>query len=420
MQAVIIAAGESSRFWPLNHIHKTQTYLLGKPIIYWTLKGFAEHGIQDIVIVCRPNSSMQELLEKENDLGVRISFVVQQEPLGTGNALWQAKELITKPFYVCWPNKVNAGEIIHLMEEKRKAGAQGVLVGGYTATPWDYGIFRCENDRMVEIVENPLPGKEPSNIKMLGLMYFERDFFNYYEKLPEHHEADFIDAINAYSREKRISFVALSDEAPALKYPWELFVLSDILFRSSLFFPAIAPSATIGKNVIIDGMVRIGEHTIIHDSTIITGPCFIGPDCEIGYSNVLRGPVDLERGVKTGAYMEIKHSIVQEGTHFHSGFLGDCLVGKNCRFGAGFIAANRRMDRGSIAVSIKGKKVDTGLDFFGAAIGEASRFGIHSGTMPGVLIGSHCVIGPGTHVFDNIPDNTSVVTKFANEEKEIP
>ena len=51
MQAVVIAAGESTRFWPLNNgSHKTQTLLLGKPIIYWTIKGLAENNITDIIV----------------------------------------------------------------------------------------------------------------------------------------------------------------------------------------------------------------------------------------------------------------------------------------------------------------------------------------------------------------------------------
>src|SRR3989344_2556271 len=103
MQAIIIAAGESSRFWPLaNGIHKSQVFLMGKPVIYWALKGLAENGIKEAIIVCSPNSSMQTMLEQENDLGIHLSFVVQEKPLGTGNALWQAREFVKGPFVAVW------------------------------------------------------------------------------------------------------------------------------------------------------------------------------------------------------------------------------------------------------------------------------------------------------------------------------
>ncbi|MBI2577888.1 MAG: hypothetical protein HYV77_03550 [Candidatus Wildermuthbacteria bacterium] len=187
---------------------------------------------------------------------------------------------------------------------------------------------------------------------------------------------------------------------------------------SKHFAPKIAKSARIEKGAVIKGEVFIGENTVIKENTIVEGPCFIGDNCEIGYSNVLRGPISLESGVKTGAFCEIKHSIVQKNSHFHSGYIGDSVVGENCRFGAGFITANRRIDRGSIKVTVKGEKVDTQITFLGAVVGANTRFGIHTGTMPGVVVGSDCLVGPGVYVFENIPSATNVMSRFSYEKKD--
>jgi bifunctional UDP-N-acetylglucosamine pyrophosphorylase/glucosamine-1-phosphate N-acetyltransferase len=234
----------------------------------------------------------------------------------------------------------------------------------------------------------------------------EPDFFSYYEKLKKHHEADNIDALNLYLQDKTSSLVKLTQDVPALKYPWELFGILDILFRSENFQPGIHETAKIGQHVVMKGDVRIGANTVIKENTVIEGPCFIGEHCEIGYSNVLRSPFNIEKNVKTGAFFQIKHSIVQEGTHSQSGFIGDSIVGRNCRFGAGFITANRRFDRQNIGVKVHEKKVDTGASYFGVVVGEGTHFGIHSGTMPGVLVGKKCVVYPGAHVFENMPDNS--------------
>jgi len=392
MQAVIIAAGESTRFWPLaNGTHKSQTFLLGKPLIYWTLKGLAESGILDVVVVHGKDSLMKEMLERENDLGIHISYVVQEKPLGTGNALFAAKDLITKPFFVLWPNKINSKELVEKMQQEK---AEVVMVGANTNTPWDYGIARMEQERIVEIVENPKKGEEPSTTKVIGAYQLSPDFFSYYEKIPKHHEADLIEGINLYLKNKKASLLMLKEDAPALKYPWELFGILDILFSFQKDKQIIHPTATIGKG------------------TTLEGPVYIGENCEIGPNNVIRGPVNLEKGVKTGAFCEIKHSIVQEGTHFHSGYIGNSIMGKNSRFGAGFVAANRRLDRKSIACVVQGKKVDTGTTFLGTVVGNETHIGIHAGTMPGVFIGSHCLVGPGTMVFENIPDNMKFSTRF--------
>ena len=412
MQAVLIAAGDSSRFWPLNKNHKSQISLLAKPLIYWTIKGLWEIGIKDIIVVCRPNSSMQAMLERENDLGIRISYVVQEKPLGTGNALWQAKDLIRESFFVMWPDKVDSSGIVAQMIAKQKeVGAEMVLVGSETSNPQDYGIAKFDGERVVEIVENPEPGKEPSSIKIMGACFFQPDFFEYYAKLSTHHEADYVDAINAYLQEKKSALV-VSEEGPTLKYPWDLFGILELLFGSENFQSSIASTAKIEKGVKMEGPVAIGERVVIKEGTILQGPCFIGDDCEIGYHNVLRGPLDLEAKVRTGAFCEIKHSIIQRGTHFHSGFVGDSVVGENCRFGAGFVTGNRRFDRDLVHATVKGKKVNTRLDALGVFVGDGSSFGIHSGTMPGVLIGSHCQVGPGTYVFENVEDSTVFYGKW--------
>jgi len=396
MQAVLIAAGESSRFWPLNNQHKSQIKIFGKPLLYWTIKSIAKIGIKDIVLVISPNSlPKEELLAIVQDLGVKLSFAIQKKPLGTGNAVFLAKEYIKDPFFVFWPYKIIAGEIAQdILNLIEKTKAEVVLTGSSTLTPWDFGILKMEKDKVVEIVENPEKGKEPSNIKVLGAYFLQPDFFEYYQKIKAHHPEDFIDALNLYIRDKKTSFLLLEKDIPVLKYPWELLEILKIMFRKSGFQSYISPSAIVGKNTVIEGNVYIGD------------------DCQIGSNNVLRGPLNLEKNVKTGAFCEIKNSIIGEGTHFHSGYIGDSIIGENCRFGAGFITANRRIDRENIKAVVKGKKMDTGLTYLGAIVGNNTRFGIHSGTMPGVLIGPDCLIGPGTLVLENLENNSKFFTVF--------
>lgn len=409
MQAIIIAAGESSRLWPLNKQHKSQIRILGKPLVYWTIKGLSEKGIKDIILVVSPNSSIREELEKEKELDANISYLVQEKPLGTGDAIFRAKEFIKEPFFIFWPYKINSGEIVEkILEKYNQEKPQAILVGAKTSTPWDYGILKIEGEKVNEIIEKPRPGEEPSDIKVLGAYFLQSDFFDYYQRVKEHHPRDFVDALNLYIKDKETRFMLWDKEVPSLKYPWELLEILKIKFKSAEFKNYISQNASIGKNVVIKGNVQIADNVAIGENTLISGPCFIGENCQIGPNNILRGPVNLEKNVLTISFAEIKNCLIEEGTHFHSGYFGDSIIGKNCRFGAGFITANRRIDRANVKSIVKGEKIDTGLSYFGAVIGDNSRFGIHSGTMPGVFIGSDCVVEPGTLVFENIEDNTAL------------
>ena len=419
-QAVILAAGESSRCWPLNNKqHKSQINILGKSLIYWTIKGLEEKGIKDIIVIVSPNSSLKKELALDfQNIDINLSYVIQEKPIGTGDAIFKAKDFIKNPFFIFWGYKINAGDIVEKVLEKYKSeSSQAILVGMETSTPWEFGIFKSEKEKIVELVEKPKKGEEPSNIKIIGSYFFSLDFFDYYQSLSKLHEKDFIDVINIYIKNRKAELVLWEKELPELKYTWNYLKIMQMMFKTNVFKNYLSESAVIGKNVVIKKDVHIGAHVIIGDNTVISGPCFIGKNCEIGSNNVLRGPINLEEGVKTGAFTEIKNCIVQQGTHFHSGYFGDSIIGKNCRFGAGFIIANRRIDRENIKSVVKGKKTDAGLTYFGSVIGDNSCFGIQSGIMPGVLIGSNCVIGPGTLVFENIEDNTTFFTQAKREVK---
>jgi len=407
MQAVILAAGESSRFWPLNKQHKSQIKIFGKPLIYWTIKGLSEVGVKNIVLVCSSNSSFQEI-DWDKELNVEVAYAIQEKPLGTGDAIFRAKDFIKEPFFIFWPYKINAKEIASkILEKYNSEKPQAIFIGAKTSTPWEYGILKFGGERIIEIVENPKPGEAPSNIRIVGAYFLQSDFFDYYQNLLRHHEEDFVDALNLYIKDKETKLLLLEKDLPSLKYPWELLKTLQMMFQLGEFKNYISPTAQIAKNVVIKGSVYIGDNVTIGENTVIFAPCFIGNNCQIGTNNVLRGPVDLENDIITGAFTEIKNCIIQKGTHFHSGHFGDSIIGEDCRFGAGFITANRRLDRENIKSVVKGKKIDTGLSYFGTVVGDNSRFGIHSGAMPGVLIGSNCLIGPGSIIFENIEDENN-------------
>jgi acetyltransferase-like isoleucine patch superfamily enzyme len=66
---------------------------------------------------------------------------------------------------------------------------------------------------------------------------------------------------------------------------------------------------------------------------------------------------------------------------------------------------------------VKGEKIDTGLTSLGTMTGDEVKFGIQSGTMPGVLIGSSAMVGPGTLVFENLKDGSKLSTRFEQKKE---
>jgi len=384
MQAIILAAGESSRFWPLDYQRKSLLKIMGKPLIWYTIKDLRGVGIKDIIIIQSPQKDIEEEL-KNYDLGINIKYIVQPEPKGMGDAVMRARELISGPFFVVGGHKVDVGDYISAMTKKEK---EIVLLGVKTNQPWHYGILKIENDEVKDLIEKPEKGQEPSNIKVDAVYLLSPTFFEYHQHLPEEHYS-FEQALKLYIKEGKVGLVEAREDFSSLKYPWHLFSITKYLFDKKL-----------GKKV------HLGKNVKIFEGAIIKGPCYVGDNSIIGNNALVRDYTNLEEGVMVGAQAEVARCILQKDVHVHSGYFGDSIFGENCRVGAGTVTGNIRLDRGEIK--------ETGLKSLGVIVGRNSHIGINVSLMPGVLIGSNVNIGPASVVFENIEDNKTFYTKFNN------
>lgn len=416
LQAIILAAGESSRFWPLNSKNKCLIKIMGKPLIWYTINGLIEAGIDDLAIVQNSDCGIKEAL-KDFNFEAKIEYATQDKPLGMGNAIICAQKLIKNKFFVLNAERVNCGNIVKSMVDcLQKTGAKVVLAGEETKTPWLYGIARLEGDKVLEVVEKPAEGKEPSNINVTGIRLCDMEILNYLKAVAgkTSNNDEFEMAISLFIKENDCRIVIFNEgnNSVSLKYPWYLLKTRNYLFDKFLTKKQIAKSAQIAKNAVVEGNVYIGENAKIYEGAVIKGPCYIGDNSVIGNNSIVRDYCDLEAGAMVGALCEVGRTIFQPDVHVHSGYFGDSILAGKVRCGAGVITANKRNDRGQISVRVKKEKdgvkvlskVDTGLDSLGAIIGADSRIGVNSSIMPGCFIGKNSQIGPNSVVMRNVDD----------------
>lgn len=419
LQAVILAAGESSRLWPLNSSHKSLLRIMGKPLVWYTIEGLRQAGVKDIIIVQGPKRDMEEQLKNYPEIG-NINYVIQPEANGMSGAMAAVKDYIKGQFFVVFAHSVDCYDVVAKMLDKSKeTGAKMVLAGQITKDPWLYGVARLDNDRLYEVVEKPEQGKEPSNIKVNGIYLLDSRYFDYLKKIAGtvHFNKEFEAALSAYALENDSRIVVLDKDykGASLKYPWHLFKIQKYLFDKFLVKNEISKSAQIAENATIAGNVVIGENVKIFEGAVIKGPCYIGDNSVIGNNSIVREYCDLENGALVGALCEVARSIFLPDVHVHSGHFGDSVLASGVRVGAGAITTNVRVDRGEISVLVKKetngvKKIDkvaTGLKSLGVVIGQGTKIGARATFMPGRFIGKNCLIGPVALVMRNIDDNTN-------------
>ncbi len=412
MQAVLLAGGTSSRFWPLNTRHKSLFRIQGQPLIRHTLDSLADAGVDDVVIVQGAEREIEQQLDTPP--GMDTTFEVQEEPRGMGDALQQARGHVDDEFLVTGPYRIDAGSLLTTLQQAAD-GMDGAVAAAETSTPGQYGVLEIDDGAATGIVEKPEPGAAPSAYRVISTYLLTDALFTELDDVAEH-EYSFEDALDRYMDRHEVGVARLDQSPPSLKYPWDALAFAEQLLEDQE--RRIADTADIADSAVIDGDVVIEDNVTIYENAVIRGPCYIGEDCTIGNNALVRAYTNLEDGCRVGANMEMRGTVAQEQLSTHSGFIGDSVIGRDVAVGAGTVTANRRVrddnsQRPDISVYVRSadESVDTGRDRLGALIGDGVDVGTQANLMPGVCIGSGTFIGPSTMVRTNVGEEKRYFTK---------
>ncbi|MCC7276395.1 MAG: hypothetical protein IT561_27265 [Alphaproteobacteria bacterium] len=146
---------------------------------------------------------------------------------------------------------------------------------------------------------------------------------------------------------------------------------------------------------VLDGDAAIHETATVERGAVLKGPAIIGPRAFVAASAYLRGGVFLDAGCVVGPGCEAKSTVLFAGSRIaHLGFVGDSILGADVNCEAGSVVANHRNERADKRIRIRhaGGVIDTGVERFGAILGDGARLGANAVVAPGALL------APGTVV----------------------
>ena len=145
----------------------------------------------------------------------------------------------------------------------------------------------------------------------------------------------------------------------------------------------------LNQDYLIKGEVAIHQKAIVEEHVILKGPIIISNGCFVGAHAYLRGGVYLDENVSVGPGCEIKSSLIMSRSALaHFNFVGDSIIGSGVNMEAGSIIANHHNDRENkiIEVMIDDKKINTGVEKFGALVGDHSKIGANAVLSPGTIL----------------------------------
>jgi bifunctional UDP-N-acetylglucosamine pyrophosphorylase/glucosamine-1-phosphate N-acetyltransferase len=345
---------------------------------------------------------------------LKIEYVNQPSVLGTGNAAAVAEPHLKGNFLLLYGDLLYSPEslkrVIDGYNEKKVTAAMAVVP---IEKPESYGIVAADkNGQVKKIVEKPARENAPSNLANAGIYAFTPNVFEALRLVQPSIRGEFelTDAISIFAKDKK-SILAVEipkTEWLDIGHPWDLLEANAWVLNRMEH----KVRGKIEDGAHLTGPVTVAETARIRSGAYIEGPSLIDEASDIGPNCFIRPCTSIGKNVRVGNAVEIKNSIIMDGTHVgHLSYIGDSILCERCNLGAGTITANYRLDAGNVKMEIKGKRVDSGRRKLGAVLGDEVKTGISALLMPGVKVGTKTWVGPNYMVESDLPPNTIVFAK---------
>ncbi len=401
MKALILAAGEGTRMRPLTaNIPKPLLPVAGKPFLGHIIETLREHNIKDIFLLVGWKSlKIKELFGDGERFGVNITYLLQEERLGTAHAVSMAKSQMDSPFLCLNGDIVLSKSYIRGIMEVYKTNEKNIMSLARVDNPGRFGVVTLKGGHVSEIIEKPKIPK--SDLINAGIYIFTPDIFKAIEKTSKsaRGEYEITESLRIVMKDDDIFGYVLEEPWVEIGRPWDLLAANEILMRGM----NEGIHGDVESYVNIKGPVLIGKGTEVKNGSYITGPVIIGENCDIGPNCMIRPSTVIGNGCKIGNAVEVKNSIIMENSKIpHNNYVGDSIIGQRCNLGAGTKVANLRLDKKNVNVVLRGRMMDTGLRKLGVIMGDDCSTGINSSIDPGTIIGENSFIGPNALAKGNI------------------
>jgi bifunctional UDP-N-acetylglucosamine pyrophosphorylase/glucosamine-1-phosphate N-acetyltransferase len=395
MKVVFLCGGIGKRMFPIAE-DKFLLNFLGKTLLQHQMDMAQKAGFDQFIII--GNSANMEQIGKIAKMtsAAKIELALQKRALGIADALKSAEPFLDKPIIVMNPNDVfTASAYTGLLQENNKKSAVSYVLGYEVKDYFPGGYLAVSSaNELKHIVEKPEPGQEPSSlVNILVHLHTEpKKLLKHIENVKTTRDDVYECALDNMVKDgHKIKVVPYTDFWAPIKYPWHIFDV--VKYFLDIAQQQISASASISAKATIEGKVIIGDNVRVLEDAVIRGPAYIGSNSVIGTNALVRDYSHIGTDCVIGYSTEVKGSYIGDGCWFHSSYIGDSIIGKNCFFGAGTILANFPFDEQNISVTVADQAIDTGRDKFGAIFGDNCKTGVNASIMPGIKVGPNSIVG---------------------------
>jgi bifunctional UDP-N-acetylglucosamine pyrophosphorylase / glucosamine-1-phosphate N-acetyltransferase len=436
LSVIILAAGQGTRMQ--SDLPKVLQPLAGRPLLQHVIEIASSLEPAAIHVVYGFGADrVREALANQP-----VSWVLQEQQLGTGHAVMQAMPHIPNDHLVLvlygdvpLVRAETLRELIESTDSTRVA-----VLSAYLLDPSGYGrVVRDKRGGVKQIVEQKDATKSQLKLRECntGMMAAPAKLLRRWLSKLNNRNAQgeyYLTDIVAAAVKEKIRVVPLvaddADETLGINDRAQLAEVEGILRRRRARELLVAGvtladpdridvrgrvetgrDVRLDVNVVLEGQVKLGDRvsigpncvirdTVIEADTQVLANCVIdrasiGPDCSVGPFTRIRPGARLERAVHLGNFVEVKNSTLGEGTKSnHLTYLGDSVVGKGVNVGAGTVTCNY-----------------DGLNKFQTRIDDGAFIGSGSMLVAPVSVGANAVIGAGSTITRDAPEGKLTVAR---------
>ena len=442
--ALVLAAGKGTRM--KSRLPKVLHKVGGKAMVERVLDTVTAVGVDRSVVIVGFGGE-----EVRAYLGDRCEYVTQAEQKGTGHAVREGKPVLGDfdgtIVLMCGDTPLVTEDTIKaLLKEHAATGAAATVLTAHMENPTGYGrIIRDEEGKVLRIVEQKDGTPDELAVQEINTGMYAFDSQKLWPCLAQlsddnaQGELYITDVVGILvNAGERVSAYMTMDEDESLGVNSRVQLAeAERILRNRKLRELMDAGVTIidPATTYVAPEVVVGSDTILHPGTILEGNTVIGKECEIGpytrFTNVTVGDnnvihftyahdCEIKNGTDIGPYVhlrpntvigdkvhignfvEVKNSIVGEGTKFpHLSYIGDSDVGGGVNIGCG-----------TITVNYDGKiKHRTRID-------DGAFVGCNTNLVAPVHVGSYSYIGAGSTITKDVPDKALAVGRARQMIKE--
>lgn len=328
MKALFLAGGKGTRLKPLtDHLPKPMVPIMGKPLLQRSIETLKCCGTNEAVLsTCYRADCIKKHFDSQDKLGVKIDYVCEDIPLGTGGAIKNCQKYFDDTFLIFNSDILSNIDCNDLVKYHKQKNADVTIAVTRVPNPSSYGVIEYDaNGFAVTFTEKPKPGEERSNYINAGIYVFNPDVL------------DMIPSGRVVSIEKEVFPNLLKKGMKIAVYNKNSYWLD--IGTPEKYMQANADvfkgRCSVPENDFLKNKIYGLENVSMHATSHIIGPVWFGKNVRIG-ANVTIGPnVVVGSGFQTGRGCNIRDSVIWNNVSVGSGVsIIKSVVTSDCNIGS--------------------------------------------------------------------------------------